>query len=651
MDDCILCCEPLRHRCVMPCGHDVICAVCALRLRVKMKDRNCVVCKELAETVIMTSQPDKSWDDYEIWGDRCGGDVRLDEEAGAFVEGKELWQALQLMRQPACGVRGCRTVLPTIAALREHLSKEHDMFLCELCLENRQDFISELGRFTERQLDRHCRKGTPGTAFKGHPSCQFCKRHFFDDHALFVHLREEHELCSVCEKEGHPHQFFSDYRRLERHMRKEHYLCPVADCRCCFSSEWELTAHAAAAHADAGYSRRLPVAFSVRSSDRDGDGIRRSEEEDDDAGYIDLSAVAPPPQRPPRAEDFPSLSRLADERAGWAAAVEASRAGGEAFPALPSSSGARPVAAAAAAAAHGGSVSGAMRSYAEMGASRGGRGGGRRRRRGAGASLTASDFPGLPASAPARAAAGQASPGGRNRWAAPRGMRGAASTPPGESAASRKARTKAVIAKVKAALNDEEQFAEFRRLSSAFNGGRMGAVPYYSTVCQMADRKTFNSFFVELVHTLADRDKQRQLLELHGQAQAMYDLSAAHGGSTGGPSASRPARTAPSPTPAPAPAARPSAAAIVAAPARSARRAKASRPPPSAAAFPDLPTSSGSRGRGGRSAWATPPSLAGGKNSRAMAVLATAGKKKKKGRKKKKGKKNADLAAMAFNFS
>lgn len=35
-----------------------------------------------------------------------------------------------------------------------------------------------------------------------HPLCEFCHECFFSDDELYVHMRERHEKCFVCDREG-----------------------------------------------------------------------------------------------------------------------------------------------------------------------------------------------------------------------------------------------------------------------------------------------------------------------------------------------------------------------------------------------------------------------------------------------------------------
>ena len=39
-----------------------------------------------------------------------------------------------------------------------------------------------------------------------HPLCEFCRECFFGDDELYVHMRERHEECFICKRNGLTHQ-------------------------------------------------------------------------------------------------------------------------------------------------------------------------------------------------------------------------------------------------------------------------------------------------------------------------------------------------------------------------------------------------------------------------------------------------------------
>lgn len=132
--------------------------------------------------------------------------------------------------------------------------------MCDLCTRNKKVFTHEHELFTDRELEKHMRRGDdkPGaadqTGFKGHPLCGFCGERFYDDDKLYEHCRMKHERCFLCDRRDSrkPH-YFVDYNALEQHFKKDHYLCNDRECMekkfVVFESNMDLQAHNLAEHA------------------------------------------------------------------------------------------------------------------------------------------------------------------------------------------------------------------------------------------------------------------------------------------------------------------------------------------------------------------------------------------------------------------
>ncbi len=132
--------------------------------------------------------------------------------------------------------------------------------MCDLCTRNKKVFTHEHELFTDRELEKHMRRGDdkPGaadqTGFKGHPLCGFCGERFYDDDKLYEHCRMKHERCFICDRRDSrkPH-YFVDYNALEAHFKKDHFLCNDRECMekkfVVFESNLDLQAHNLAEHA------------------------------------------------------------------------------------------------------------------------------------------------------------------------------------------------------------------------------------------------------------------------------------------------------------------------------------------------------------------------------------------------------------------
>ena len=128
-----------------------------------------------------------------------------------------------------CKVKGCNAMKRDMSALKKHLTEDHKMHMCALCIEHKQSFPSEQKMYTQAQYETHLRKGD-NDGGEGHPSCDFCKKRYYDKTALFTHLSQDHHTCHLCEKQGIQFKYFNEYRDVEKHFRKDHYLCDEQLC-------------------------------------------------------------------------------------------------------------------------------------------------------------------------------------------------------------------------------------------------------------------------------------------------------------------------------------------------------------------------------------------------------------------------------------
>ena len=71
-----------------------------------------------------------------------------------------------------------------------------------------QIFICELKFYTRAQLDRHLSRGDSEVdgsviergGFMGHPICDFCRKRFYGDNELYLHMSRDHYTCHICQR-------------------------------------------------------------------------------------------------------------------------------------------------------------------------------------------------------------------------------------------------------------------------------------------------------------------------------------------------------------------------------------------------------------------------------------------------------------------
>ncbi|CAG0891298.1 unnamed protein product [Darwinula stevensoni] len=218
-------------------------------------------------------------------------------------------------------------VFRSFKELRNHVRKEHELFYCDLCVDNVKNgaewhllepkgeagsaqkqsgehrlpsvgfepgppacsrrpavalriFTFERKGYSRSDLARHRRTGDPDDkSHKGHPLCEFCDVRFMDNDDLYRHLRKDHYFCHFCDADGVHNIFYSDYEQLRKHFRSDHFLCEEGTCyqekfTCAFRSEIDLKAHKAQRHiqslgkAEARQARTLELEFSIGSRGR-----------------------------------------------------------------------------------------------------------------------------------------------------------------------------------------------------------------------------------------------------------------------------------------------------------------------------------------------------------------------------------------------
>ena len=213
MDDgegatCLVCCEDLRVVALGACNHRSVCALCSVRLRELHGDSSCILCKRTLEHVVMTTDTNKRFEHFRIWGSVCkvGGfiharELPFDEPSQVFFDDVKMLGEILFLRSLSCTkcpeLPGKGSfVAKTLQEWTNHM-ESHGVAPCALCVEFRKEFVQEQQLFTRQELKLHETSRGPS---KGHPLCEFCNTRFYDGNALWSHLRKQHFTCHICEK-------------------------------------------------------------------------------------------------------------------------------------------------------------------------------------------------------------------------------------------------------------------------------------------------------------------------------------------------------------------------------------------------------------------------------------------------------------------
>ncbi|CAJ1951926.1 unnamed protein product [Cylindrotheca closterium] len=320
-------------------------------------DKKCPICKAPNETMVVDSHKEKLYDEYPIWGDELGAGFIYREDVGIHFESTYFESEIQPLFGYGCKVcsfsadEGPSAKKAPLKILQEHLRKDHRMALCNLCVENKRDFVTCLPRFTPSQLQNHLKTGDgPDSGFYGHPVCEFCKpKRFYDLANLHQHLHKEHYECHICKKIGLENQFFKNYKSLEKHFDQQHFLCHHPNCLAArfmvFENEIDLRAHEMQIHgASSTGSTKITVEFQTRRAGYDGSGVGAQQETPSESDFnygLDGQAFVPDalPNRPSNGNNelHPQHVQRTEELRAQAATMreeQAARDQVESFPSL-----------------------------------------------------------------------------------------------------------------------------------------------------------------------------------------------------------------------------------------------------------------------------------------------------------------------------
>lgn len=299
---CFICAEQIQYWSIGACGH-ATCHVCAIRLRVLYKKKECTFCKSALPTLYFSASP---YTRFPAQTPRVGAGPALepgeldvtqydyvDEKQSIIFETERIMDdALYLLRyncpSPSCGYQAT-----SWDALESHTLAIHHSVLCHLCRRQLLRFAHEQVLYPPHLLPLHDPSRVPrghrqprcrgkieedmvaqwGPA---HPMCEFCHEAFFSSDELLKHMKTKHEECFVCKEKGQRDVYFQNYDKMAAHFTQAHFPCTERSCLeqkfVVFGSEIDWKGHMVKEHnksmssRDKYAARQLPIDFVTTGS-------------------------------------------------------------------------------------------------------------------------------------------------------------------------------------------------------------------------------------------------------------------------------------------------------------------------------------------------------------------------------------------------
>ncbi|KAJ3727590.1 hypothetical protein C8R42DRAFT_717035 [Lentinula raphanica] len=275
-DVCWICAEPVKYYSLSACNHRT-CHVCALRLRALYKKDVCTFCKEPQPEVIFTTSADKPFSEYanDLSSSTEGSNPKLyDPKLRVTFETQEMMTESLILLRFNCPDSECDYIAKGWGDLKMHVRASHGRLMCDLCIRSKKVFAHEHVLYTYQQLRVHLPSMDYGGKQRSgkrsinnttnqpeggiHPLCEFCRECFAGDDDLYSHMRERHEECFICKRDGVRDQYFASYPDLEYHFSSAHFACSHSVCMqrkfVVFGSALDLQAHMVEEH---GASRKV----------------------------------------------------------------------------------------------------------------------------------------------------------------------------------------------------------------------------------------------------------------------------------------------------------------------------------------------------------------------------------------------------------
>eukprot|EP00347_Sterkiella_histriomuscorum_P003040 403365821 len=276
---CAVCVEKMDYFAIGECGHNQVCWRCIMKLRLKQEKKECPICKQLNDKVLITHNK------YEILA-TCMDPI-FDRETGVYystptAKGDILLQIGNYCK--ICSSEDMRRKFPTLKSLQEHYEQVHRKILCEKCIEHKPVLMYEQVLYDFKDISWHVKKV--------HPTCYFCTfQNFYDQDSLNRHYVQDHHFCDICKRQGKKKardkqkfsnlpefEVFRDFLEIREHHAKKHFVCDFATELCqtlVFEDGPQLASHYLHQH---GIRKEVRVEFGFSDNEEEHDAQYQEEQ-------------------------------------------------------------------------------------------------------------------------------------------------------------------------------------------------------------------------------------------------------------------------------------------------------------------------------------------------------------------------------------
>ena len=124
---CIVCYRNVNIYSIGMCEHPV-CYECSTRMRVLCQQNECPICRQDLPRVVFTRE-------QKPFRHLRKGQL-VDERYNIFFDSTDIQEQFTMLLTHTCSICPEKQVFSNFNSLKDHMRRKHDLFYCELCVDN-----------------------------------------------------------------------------------------------------------------------------------------------------------------------------------------------------------------------------------------------------------------------------------------------------------------------------------------------------------------------------------------------------------------------------------------------------------------------------------------------------------------------------------